>query len=92
MSSEEKKRPKKKYRVGCVSAAIWEDQVEADGRTEVRCSVSFERSYRDPATQEWRNSKSFFAEDLPRLQLVAGKAYEFLVLREDEKGAAGVPF
>ena len=40
------------------------------------------KRYRDQETGDWRDSNSFFPDDLPRLRLLLDKAYEFLMLRE----------
>lgn len=77
--------PVKEFRVGGVKAAIWKNEVEQDGRTVIRYSVKIQRSYRDKASDEWKTTEYFFPEDLPRLILVAQKAFEYVSLRESEE-------
>lgn len=86
MSSEEKKEPIRKFRAKTVSAAVWENQVEVDGERKTRFSVSIDKRYLDAATNTWQSSSSFFADDLLRLQFVAGKAYDFILQKEEGDG------
>ena len=82
--------PVKEFRVGGVKAAIWKDVVQQDGRTVVRYSVKIQKSYRDKATDEWKTTDYFYPADLPKLLLVAQKAFEFVSLKESEEGS-GLP-
>jgi len=73
------KPPVKKFRVGNVSANIWERETEAG----TFYNVSFERSYKatDEQTgkEEIRSSNSFGIEDFGSLELVAGMAKKHLI-------------
>ena len=82
--SSEPKAPIKEFRAGTVRAAIWRNEDEVEGRTMARHSVRIEKRYRDKRTDEWRTSDYFFANDLPRLCLVAERAFEFITLHESE--------
>jgi len=88
----EKRPPDKEFRAGAIRASIWGDEVEQDGRTYTRHTVKIEKRYRDDDNQ-WKSTQHFFANDLPRLALVASKAYEYVVLndrqgRGEEEGPA----
>ena len=84
MPNSEPQQPVKEFRVGGFSAAIWRNETNKDGRTIVQHSVRARKRFRDRATGEWRESDYLFAEDIPRLQLVLAKAYEFIALKESE--------
>ena len=86
MTSSTPQPPEKEFRAGAVSAAIWRNETEQDGRTVVQHSVRTNKRYRDPQTGEWRDSDYYFANDLPRLKLVVDKAYEYIVLKEHGNG------
>jgi hypothetical protein len=79
--------PIKEYRVKAIKGAIWEDKRTEGDRTTVRHSVRVRKWYKDKQTGEWKETDYFFAEDLPALQLVAQKCYEFVALHESEEGS-----
>lgn len=80
-------QPVKEFRIGALSAAIWKDQeTQPDGNIRVRHSVRIQKRFRNRDGQ-WQNTEYYFANDLPKLRLVAGKAYEYVVLRESDTNA-----
>lgn len=83
--TEQGNKPIKEFKAGTVRAAIWKEDREDAGRQTVRFSVKIEKRYYDEANKEWRNTDYFFANDLPRLRLVAERAFEFIVLRGESK-------
>lgn len=78
--TEDAKLPVKKFRAGRVTAAVFRHEHTKDDRQVVSHSVNVELRYRDKKTGEWKSSTFFYADDLPRLELVAKKAFEFIVL------------
>ena len=74
-------KPKKEFRAGRVRATIWENEIEKDGQIRQMDSVRVEGTYRD-GEGNWHASSSFLRGDLPKLELVVRKAYEYLALRE----------
>lgn len=78
--AEAKKMPEKKFRAGSVSATIWLNKGKSKNGddTEFR-NITIERNYRDQ-DDDWQTTNSFRLNDLPRVALVAQKAYEYLVL------------
>lgn len=78
-------KPAKEFKAGTVRAAVWKEQREEGGRKTTRYSVKIEKRFFDESTKEWRDTDYFFANDLPRLRLVAERAFEFIVLRDDPK-------
>jgi len=75
----EKRPPDREFRAGAIRASIWGEEAEQDGRTYTRHTVKIEKRYRDDRN-EWKSTQYFFPNDLPRLALVASKAYEYVVL------------
>ncbi|HII72072.1 TPA: hypothetical protein HA265_04930 [Candidatus Woesearchaeota archaeon] len=72
--------PEKKFRAGAISATIWKNVHEKDGKSfEVR-SIQFERAYKDKDSDEWKSTSSLRAMDLPKAVVVLNKAYEYLVM------------
>ena len=50
-------------------------------------TVVIERSYKDN-NNEWKNTKSFRVNDLPKVAMLINKAYEYLVVQSAETGNA----
>jgi hypothetical protein len=79
--------PIKEFRApGGLSAAIWENATERDGRTVVWYSIKIQRSFRDKNSKEWRTTNYFRPQDLPRVARLAEDAFRF-VDSPDSEGA-----
>ena len=75
---EKHNQPLKKFRIGSISATVWENQgLNEKGEVTNFRNVSFERAYRD-AKGEWQSTTGLRASDLPKAILVLNKAYEYL--------------
>lgn len=80
-------KPDKKFRAGAISATIWSNQGQTkDGQETSYSTISLERGYKDKKGN-WQKTNSFRINDLPRVTLVLSKAYEFLVLKEQDSTA-----
>lgn len=77
--------PEKKFRAGAVSVTVWKNKAASrEGEGEVEYStISIERSYKDK-NGAWQSTNSLRINDLPRAGVALNKAYEYLVLREQE--------
>ena len=82
MTSKENNLPEKKFRAGAITATIWKN-TSNDGESEFN-TISFERSYKDKK-DEWQTTNSLRVNDLPKAKLVLEKAYEFIVLKEQNE-------
>ncbi|MFC1723482.1 hypothetical protein ACFL0V_05065 [Nanoarchaeota archaeon] len=72
--------PEKKFRAGAISATVWRNIHEKDGRSfEVR-SIKVERNYKDKETDEWKSTDYLRAMDLPKAVVLLGKAYEYIIM------------
>ncbi len=70
-------QPEITFRHGLCSASIWESEyTRGEEKFTVR-TVSFQRSYLDKEGN-WQTTNSLKVNDIPKAQLVLGKAYEFL--------------
>lgn len=74
-------RPIKTIKAGNVRAAIWANQGNDESRTFHTVTVT--RSFKDG--DEWRESTSFGRDDLPKLELVTRKAFEFIHLKAESR-------
>ena len=80
----EKKKPVKVFKAGGIKAAIWENTVDRNGQQVVLHSVQIDRTYKDG--EEFKHTNHFPERDLPKVQLVAAKAFEFLSLKGNDDG------
>lgn len=77
-------KPVQKFRAGSVTATVWKNEQTKDGKTFDYFTVAIERSYQDK-DKVWQKTSSMRVTDLPKVTLVAEKAYEYLVMAKEEK-------
>ena len=75
--------PAKKFRAGAISATIWLNQGQKDGHSVEYKTISIERKYTDK-DGNWQSTNSLRVNDLPKASIVLQKAYEHIVLKEQE--------
>ena len=78
----ESNKPKHALRLGALCMSIWENRVEQNGQTTVRYSATLNKRYRDK-NGEWKDSNTFFPDDLYRIALLAQKTTEWIELKEE---------
>lgn len=78
--------PIREFRAASIKAAIWGEEREEEGRRVVRHTVKIQKRYLDKNSGEWRTTEYFFPNDLPRLCLVAEKAFEYIALTASSPG------
>ncbi len=76
---QEKNQPEKKFSTGAISATVWKNTKQKDGKSFETRSVSLQRRYTDKSGQ-WQTSNSLRMNDLPKATLVLEEAYKFIVL------------
>lgn len=74
--------PVETFRAGGVSATIWANEAEKDGKSFTVYNVNVERSYKKD--DEWVKTSSMRVTDLPKVVLVANMAFKYLSLKKDE--------
>ena len=80
-------KPMEKFKAGAISATVWKNEVEKDGKTFDNFSITVERNYvEDPKaeTPVWKKTSSMRVQDLPKVELVCNKAYEYIVTKSFE--------
>jgi hypothetical protein len=76
--------PEKKFRAGAVSATVWSNKGHSNKGEETEYqTISLERHYMDKQGQ-WQSTNSFRIGDIPKANIVLQKAYEFLILNEQD--------
>jgi len=81
MSESSTQPPIKEFRAGTIVAAIWRDHGGSNGKRYPQFSIRVQKRYRDEKSGQWKTTTYFRPDDLPKLALVAGKAFEQLTLR-----------
>ncbi len=81
MSEKEKNKPEKKFRAGPITATIWKNKLEKDGKEVEYKTVSVERNYKDKQDQ-WQSTTSLRAHDIPNALLVLNKTFEYMQFKE----------
>ena len=89
--TQQNNQPVKSFQSGPISASVWRnEEAQPDGTTRVKHSVRFQKRFRNKQG-EFQNSDYYFPDDLPKLQLVAAKAFEFISLKESKVADDSVP-
>jgi len=92
MSDSTAKPPINEFRARGLSVTIWENDGQTrDGQPVKLRSITLKKSYKDQETGEWKDSNTYFPDDLPRLRLLLGKAYESILLRDTGSTAPPAP-
>src|SRR3989344_4097017 len=76
--------PEKKFRAGAISATVWRNKGQRTNGEEAEYrTISLERSYTDKYGK-WQSTNSYRVADLPKAKVVLQKAFEYLVLNEQD--------
>ena len=76
--------PERKFRAGAISVTVWKNKGKSEQGDEVEYpTVSIDRNYKDKEGV-WQSTNSLRVNDLPRAAVALQKAYEHLVLKEQE--------
>jgi len=76
-------KPEHKFVCGSISATIWNNVTQKDGKDVSFKNVVVERRYKD-SNGAWKGTNSFRLNDLPKIILAAQLAYEYLVVNKNE--------
>ncbi len=80
--------PEKKFRAGAISATVWLNQgTNKEGEATEYRTISIERNYTDKEGK-WHTTNSMRIGDLPKLNVVTQKAYEYLIFAGQDSLAA----
>ncbi len=90
MSEQNKEKPIKDFRSSNIQASVWRNEVEEDGQTVVRHSVRIQKQFRKD-DGDYKETDYYFRDDLPKLILVAQKAFEFIALSESKDAEEPMP-
>ena len=75
----------KKFSTGAISAVVWNNEgKDSEGKPTEFKTISIDRRYQDK-DGNWKSTSNLRVNDLPKVVLVANKAFEYLSLKEDSE-------
>jgi hypothetical protein len=80
--------PIAKFKAGQVSAALWENQIEAGGRPATILKATIQRRYKDTAGR-WKSSTSFSRNEIPLAIHCLQRAFEKIVELQNDTSTKG---
>ena len=72
--SEPKQKPARKFKSGPVSCAVWANTIQTDDGPKTVENITFQRSYKDTETGQWKNTDSYTPASLGNLLAVVLQA------------------
>ena len=78
-------QPEKKFSTGVITATVWKNNgtSKKDGTPVEFRTITLQRRYADK-DGNWKSTNSMRINDLPKASLVLNKAYEYLVIKEQD--------
>ncbi len=77
-------RPVARFRAGAITAAVWRNSIDVSGRKVSVFKATVERGFKDPKTDEWRNTGSFGRNDLPLVVFCLERAFAWMIEHESK--------
>lgn len=75
--------PVAKFRAGPVASAVWENQMNINGKSVTVLKATVQRRYKDNTTGEWKSSGSFSRNEIPLAIFCLQKALEAIVDKQN---------
>jgi len=88
--SQQNNKPVKSFKAGGIEASVWTQEIGKNGETVTRYSVRIQKQYRNK-DGDYEKTDYYFRDDLPKLILVAQKAFSFIALRASEDANEEIP-
>ena len=77
--SEEKDRPLKEFRAGGIIVTVWENKTNDN---KIYYTTTIKRTYTLDNGKTFKECNHFSVYDLPKLLLLVGEAYRYIILKE----------
>lgn len=90
MSQQNNSKLEKSFRSGSIEVSIWRQEVDRDGQTIVRHSAKIQKQYKNDKN-EWQDTNIYFPEELAKLESLARKAYDFILVKESKNTEEATP-
>ncbi|MDY6839482.1 MAG: hypothetical protein SWH78_16070 [Thermodesulfobacteriota bacterium] len=78
-------KPEKRFKCGSCETSIFENEINAGGKSVKLKKVSFQKRYMK-ADGQWASTSSLDQNDIPKAILALSKAYEYLVMGAGDSG------
>ena len=76
--------PAAKFKAGQISSAIWENQMNINGKTVTVFKATVQRRYKDKTSGEWKSSGSFGRNEIPLAIFCLQKALEEIIAMQNQ--------
>lgn len=91
MSQKPNSKPIQNFRVGGIQASIWRNPSGKGDHNAARYSVRIHKRFHKKGDGTYATTDYFFPDDLPRLVLVALKAFEYIALNQSKDPGETTP-
>ena len=82
--SPPKTPPIKRFKAGCIQVAVWRNEgTKKTGEPTDYYTVTCERRFKHPKTQQWQSSHTWGKQDMPTLAVLMDAAYKYVTLADD---------
>ena len=81
--------PVAKFKAGQVASAVWENQMNINGKSVTVLKATVQRRYKDNTTGEWKSSGSFGRNEIPLAIFCLQKALEAIVEKQNTAAQNG---
>ena len=81
--------PVAKFKAGTVTTAVWENQMNINGKTVTVLKATVQRRYKDKSSDEWKSSGSFGRNEIPLAIFCLQKALETIVEKQNAASQDG---
>ena len=81
--------PVAKFKAGQVASAVWENQMNINGKSVTVLKATVQRRYKDNSTGEWKSSGSFGRNEIPLAIFCLQKALEAIVEKQNAASQNG---
>ena len=76
--------PVAKFKAGQLSCAVWENQMNINGKTVTVLKATIQRRYKDKNSGEWKSSGSFGRNESPLAIFCLQKALEEIIAMQNQ--------
>ena len=77
-------KPVEKFQAGQINAALWENEIEVNGKTMPVLKATVQRRYKDKSGK-WQSSNSFGRNEIPLAIYCLQQAFEKIIETQNEK-------
>ena len=80
----ESQKPIRKFRAGHLEIAVWANEIAVAGDTVVSYSCTMKKTIK--VGEDWKETNSLFANELPIAMMLLNKAYQWIYVDRKNEG------